>query len=149
MERVIHSGSKTRQIVFGIDGATGRKTRSETVEVKYNGGATAYKALEVYELFAWGCELVRLTEDPDNNALVTQFEFYTNSTESQLFEYGKVKWIKYPDGYWEKRDYYDFYEAWYFPYPVGAVEKILRPWKDMPATPEEEDEANSDRTTYD
>lgn len=134
---VLRTGSGAAQRVEkrGVVVTGGAETnRTETVDVRYQGaGTAAYQAVEKYRLFPWGFELVETRTDPDAspgtaNDLVTTFEFHTDPAE--VHSYGKLKWIAYPDGNWEKR-LYDDDDPWLY----GSLRYVLRPDGSGPATP--------------
>lgn len=128
---------ESRSISFDTSSGT---NRIENVEIKYaSAGVADYKAKETYRLFQWGFELIETRVDPDNNTgtpndLVNTIEFNTDPLDEA--SYGRPKWFVYPDGYWERRIYDDFFVP-------GAVRKVLSPRHDGPATPAEATEENS------
>jgi RHS repeat-associated protein len=137
---------ETRLVTFSYNGSTGRTNRAETVEVKYAAGLSAYNAKEEYELFPWGWEICKTTVDPSGSTLVTEFAYYDDPISDLAHEYRRLKWIKHPDGRWEKRSYGDWYYDPYF--WAGKSEGVLRPWKDEPATPDDATDDNAHRTAY-
>jgi RHS repeat-associated protein len=114
---------ETRTIV--TNSVSGTNFCTETQEVKNGTGILSDRTTEVYQGFDWGYELATVTNDPGGADLVTQFTFNTSTNDGDLHTYGKIQSIRYPDGYWEARAYFDEdpYE------PFGALARIVQPWK--------------------
>jgi RHS repeat-associated protein len=115
---------ETRGVTFSFSPVT---NRLETVAIRYaSSNSPAYKCRETYTLFGWGWELTQTCLDPDNNNLITTYEYNTNTDD--LLTYGKPDVFRYPDGFWEKRLYdHDSF--------LGALQYVLRPNKSEPADP--------------
>ncbi len=121
---------ETRGVTFSYSPYT---NRLESVTIQYASSNTpAYKCIEKYRMFDWGWELTETDGDPDNNNLVTTFDF--NNDTGDPFSYGKPSIIRYPDGYWENRLYFNDPYSDYFP---GALKYVLRPDKNQPPNPED------------
>lgn len=105
-------------------------TRLETVEVKNGAGTTAYKSTEKYEDFGYAWLLTQQVDDPSGSALTTTFTYY------DLFDApenaGRLKYITYPDGYWEARDHWPLTRP---PELARKLSAVWKPWMDAPPTP--------------
>jgi RHS repeat-associated protein len=115
-------------------------------------GGTADVAREtrrIYKAFPWNKtpgypqsrELIKIIQDPDGAALATEYEYYSDETQSG--SYGRLQWVKYPDGNWVKYDYYESGSR------RGQVFHEYRPWLDSPASPELAATGNGHVITYD
>ncbi|HYG33889.1 MAG TPA: RHS repeat domain-containing protein, partial [Clostridia bacterium] len=143
-------GSEERVETRGVVVSLGTTTnRVETVDIRYAGAANpTYRATETYRKYPWGFELIETRLDPDNNPgtandLVTSISYHTNS--GAPFSYGKPLSFVYPDGYWEKRLYYEDIGWWLefgANYP-GTLEYVITPNQDLPANPDSADIVNS------
>ncbi|GDY22978.1 hypothetical protein LBMAG56_43250 [Verrucomicrobiota bacterium] len=133
--------SETRYLA--IDDTNGH--RWETNEVRNAAGQTASKIIEHYQRFPWRWELVSQVTDPDGAALTTEYAY--NSDPDSPAEYGQLRHIIYPDGFWEKRQYYP-YTTWGHRWHAGALSAVLKPWKDGPTHPDSADIGSSMVTAY-
>ena len=110
-----------------------------TITVSDSGGVRS-KVVETYATFPWGEEMIVRVDDPDGDALITTWEYYTDPADAH--SYRKIKHVVYPDGNWEKYDYETARES------LGMLKTVYRPWLDAPAEPSQAT-ANSGRvTTY-
>ncbi|NNM29816.1 MAG: RHS repeat-associated core domain-containing protein, partial [Akkermansiaceae bacterium] len=101
---------------------------------EFRDGVLTRRIEEEWMFFEWGEELLksRTFTDPNNeNAyLETVYAYYEDPADNG---YRHVKWIIHPDGGWVKYDY-----------TVDQVpSRIYRPWKNLPAHPEEATDANA------
>ena len=78
--------------------------RFETNKVTDGASKLAYEAVENYELFSWGWELISVVVDPATNVLTTTFAYH-HPTNSAPADARKLASINYPDGSWENRSY--------------------------------------------
>lgn len=80
--------------------------RVETYWVKAPGGSDTYRRETTFETFAWGEEQISETLDPLNPAggRTTTWTYYTDDV-ADGDNYGKLKLMEQPDGYWERYEY--------------------------------------------
>jgi len=113
---------ETRGVTVTVAG--GVTNRTEVDDIRYVGaGNAAYHATETYQMFPWGFELVE-TQVPDSGSggyLTTLMEYYSDTNDPA--DFGQLKDIVYPDGYWEAR--------------INGAEGItvLKPNLDLPGSP--------------
>ena len=120
---------ETRTVVTNAVGGT--MYRTETQEIKSGSNAISDKTVEVYTKFPWAYELTSVTNDPGGANLITALAYFSDTNSSMAYRYKQLNWITYPDGFWERRQYSVDGDA--PPYnPPGALDRVVRPWKDSP-----------------
>ncbi len=126
---------ESRAISFPMDTVDTSKTnRLEVQQVADGLGNVAVRTSELYKQFPWGWELITVTNDPGGSNWVTRFTFNTSTNAPG---YGQMHSAVYPDGNWERREYYDLdYVEENDNTVVGALGFVIRPWKDGPSDPE-------------
>lgn len=84
----------------------GGTQRTETFTVRNNSssGAVVQKAVETFDVFAWGEEKTKHQLDPDGADLTTTWTFYTDSVADGV-NYRRLKMKVEPSGYWERYSY--------------------------------------------
>jgi RHS repeat-associated protein len=116
--RTVNSGTPTWTLTLGV----GPKRRVETRQVSFAGSTTAtdriewdtiyngstpnapaYQCRETYHFYPWGSELKETRIPNTAGDLVTTYDYYTDTGNPG---YGQLEQIVYPDGYWEKREYW-------------------------------------------
>ncbi len=110
--------------------------RIEDLTLSDGNDVAARKTRRYYKKYLWNKipgypqaeELIKVIQDPDGAALTTDYEYYTDAT--QRGSYGRLHWIKHPDGNWVKYDYYEEGSR------RGQVFHEYRPWLNSPAAPE-------------
>jgi len=116
--------------------------RIETVAIRYaSSNSPAYKCTETYSLFNWGWELTQTSLDPDNNNLLTTYDYYTDLGDP--LNYGKPSVFRYPDGYWETR-LYEHEDTWH----LGTLQWVLRPSTNTLTTADTADTSNCYAVNY-
>lgn len=120
--------------------------RYENVQIKYtaSGSPLAYECKETYRLYDWGWELIEVKTDPNGAALTTTFDYYEDPAAPA--SYRRPKSTVYPDGFWELKEYCSDPASDDPPY--GAMQYVLSPWMDSPATPNLADHATCLVTRY-
>ena len=130
---------ETRSIGFTNDAASSLY-RVETNEVHGLSNQLAFRCVEAYRFFDWGCDLVSVATGTDQEALTQTFDYYEDSNAPT--SYGKLRTIRYPDGYWERRFYHNtnLYSTDSQGPPShqfdGELAWVMSPWENAPADPE-------------
>ncbi|MGJ3244337.1 MAG: hypothetical protein ACFE0O_15455, partial [Opitutales bacterium] len=119
-------GSHTRrvrqEVVVG-------QTDLERLTIDENGSDTAFVKEWHFTQFGWGWELTKEVVDPDNAALTTDIDYYTDPLNPG--HYRQVKSRELPDNTWSFHTYYDDFET------RGKLKGTYKPWRsNAPATPQ-------------
>lgn len=106
--------------------------RIETYWLKDVGGDEVHRQVTTYETFAWGEEKVAEVIDPDNlsGGRVTSWTYFDDAINDGV-NYGHLKLMTEPDGYWERYEYDAEGRAIKVVSPVGdalpgALESVCR-----------------------
>lgn len=80
--------------------------RSETYWLKNVGGAEAFRQITTFTTYAWGEEKVSEVLDPNHSSggQVTAWTYYDNALSDGV-NYGRLKLLTTPTGYWERYEY--------------------------------------------
>jgi len=78
--------------------------RAEVRELRDANNVVVQKTTSIYQVFAWGEQLVTQINDPDGQALTTTWQFYTDQAGDGQ-NYAKIKSVQNPDGSWERYAY--------------------------------------------
>lgn len=121
-------GKITEGIETPWTGSQHTEERSEWL-TDSNGGAPVFvsRTIHAYAKKAWGWEMVSeakyLSDEPGAEADTTNYAF--SEVEGEL-GYGRAKWETRSDGSWVRYGYNE----------DGQQDRVLRPWKDYPPSPE-------------
>ncbi|WP_265592901.1 RHS repeat-associated core domain-containing protein [Verrucomicrobium sp. BvORR034] len=83
----------------------------------------------------WGEVLERTISDPSGANLITEYAYYEDEINDGA-AYRKLKYVIQPDSSWTKRAYGS----------TGGLIKTYRPWKDLPAHPDDATDSNCQYT---
>src|SRR5690625_328767 len=117
------------QIIERTTQVLGNGQRLRTTIVKNGIGEVASKYSELFITFPWGERRVEKVEDPTGDALTTTWTYYTDET-ADGDNYGRLKSVEEPTGYWERYEYDEF----------GAIVKVTSQFLD--SVIDDETEAN-------
>ena len=122
-----NNGSRLETSTEIVNASSGDRIVTTTIS-QISAAKILKKTREIYRQFAWGTEeLVKRIEDPDGDALTTEYVYYTDSSDHN--NYTKLEAMINPNGSWEKYAYYPNNSAYY-----GRLAKTYRPYKSSPAT---------------
>ena len=103
-------------------------------------GIVASEVRDVYHAYPWGTEKKSTVTDPSGDALETTWDYYEDSSDTA--NYSRLKWQIDPDGSWKKYDYYPTGSR------SGKINRVYRPWKNLPALPSDATVSNCHLTIY-
>jgi hypothetical protein len=108
---------KTESLLVDVDPATHAVTQTRLISSST--GAVASRQVEVRQPFAWGSEVVQHRTSAPGSELIEQRSYYDTVLITDP-NYGKLKQLTSPTGYWERYEYGS----------GGRVAKVISQFKD-------------------